>query len=220
MVSDVALAMLAEESYRVPARWQGRSPWNEDVHVCATERDGTVLVVFRGTTLQGLDGVEDVLRDLDATPRRAEFFPEIGFCHSGFLAGVESVAQNMIGDLRNVRVILAGHSLGGAMALIFCAVLTALGRTPAGIVTFGAPRPGFGTLRRTLRAVPILRCYRNGLDPIPRLPWWLPWWPYQQPCPVTAIGAPGPSAIGDHHIASYRAALQEMPADLLQAAVV
>jgi hypothetical protein len=217
MVNDAGLAALAEASYHTPGRWRGASPWDEDVHVCSAERDGTVVAVFRGTTLQGLDGIEDVVRDLRAAPRRAEFFPEIGFCHGGFLAGVESVAQNMMADLRGARVILAGHSLGGAMALIFGAMLAAAERMPAAIVTFGAPRPGFAKLCRTLRTVPVLRCYRNGRDPIPLLPCWLPWWPYRQPGPLSAIGTPGPTPIGDHHIASYRAALTALPADPVQA---
>jgi triacylglycerol lipase len=219
MITDADLAVLAEDSYRASTRWRGRSPWNEDVHVCATDREGVTVVLFRGTTLRGLEGVEDVLRDLSAAPRYAELFPAIGFCHSGFLAGVEAVAQDMMADLRGARVILAGHSLGGAMALIFGAMLAVAGRTPTGIVTFGAPRAGFGKLRRTLRSVPVLRCYRNGQDPVPALPWWLPWWPYQQPRALIAVGVPGPMPIGDHHIASYRASLQGAPAGFVQAPI-
>jgi hypothetical protein len=220
MITDADLAVLAEDSYRANARWRGRSPWNEDVHVCAVDRDGTTVAMFRGTTLRGLEGIEDVLRDLSAAPRHAELFPAIGLCHGGFLAGVEAVAQDMMADLRGARVILAGHSLGGAMALIFGAMLTVAGRTPVAIVGFGAPRAGFGKLRHILRAVPIVRCYRNGLDPIPALPWWLPWWPYRQPCALVAVGAPGPIPIGDHHIASYRASLQGAPAGFVQATAI
>lgn len=78
--------------------------------------------------------------------------------------GMEITAANLVPAL-GAHLVVAGHSLGAARALIFAALLAAAlspqpARPPDAVVVFGSPRPGFELLADLLAPVPI-RAYRN-----------------------------------------------------------
>ncbi|HTC17943.1 MAG TPA: hypothetical protein VK690_02400, partial [Stellaceae bacterium] len=81
--------------------------------------------------------------------------------------------------------------------------LTAAGRPPVSMTTFGMPRPAFLTLRRLIRGVPGTD-YRHGLDPVTDVPIG-----FLHPRTLTQLGAERPTfnPLADHFIAAYRAAL-------------
>ncbi|MFI4987485.1 MAG: hypothetical protein ACHQF3_08590 [Alphaproteobacteria bacterium] len=192
-----AAAALAAAAYSEPPRYRWR-----DVHAVRSDAGGIPLVAFRGTTR----ALEDWLRDLEAWPERC---PQLGWCHAGFLGGARAIERALwLEFMRSgTRPLLAGHSLGGALALLTGALLAAHGVAPVAIVTFGAPRAGFAKLRRVLRHVPVEQ-YRFGEDIVPTVPWAL--WPllrYAHVRPPMRIGNGTGDPLADHHIANYLRAL-------------
>ena len=138
----------------------------------------SVVVTFRGTSLTSiLDWVEDL-----------NFVQVAALCegcllHEGFLAAYYSVRDATVGLVHQVTkaypqsdVVLAGHSLGGALAYI-AAVDLALNEGINATVsyTFGQPRVGneaFAQAWGRLFAATNLTSYRvtHGADPVPHVP--------------------------------------------------
>lgn len=192
MVTDADLARLSQRAYSDTPTWS-----RGDVHACRTDfADGTTVVAFRGS-----DDLLNWLRDLRVCP---QWHRQLGYCHAGFLAGALALLHQIAADTAGRRVIFTGHSLGGALALIMGALFILYGLTVVAIVTFGAPRPGFAKLARVLRRAPVLRLYRNGNDPVPRVPWLLGF--YRTPGPQLPIGAAAADPIECHFIERYIAA--------------
>jgi fermentation-respiration switch protein FrsA (DUF1100 family) len=134
-----------------------------DVHAVITQAPGVAVVAFRGTVPSSW---ADWLRDFEAWPVRHE---GMGWCHRGFLDGGMDLWPALQPLIAGRRVILTGHSLGGALAIITAGLMTLAGNPPEALVTFGAPRVGGSALRQLLAPIPI-RQYRNGNDPVPDVP--------------------------------------------------
>jgi hypothetical protein len=134
-----------------------------DVHAAITDIQGYRVVAFRGTIPSSW---RDWLRDFYEIP---SFHDGLGWCHAGFLDGAEDLWPLVQPAMSGRKVILAGHSLGGAMAIITAGLMT-LSRMPlVSLVTFGAPRACGKTLVKLLKDVEV-RQYRNGNDPVPEVP--------------------------------------------------
>lgn len=81
---------------------------------------------------------------------------------------VEYSISNRI--LPNSRIIVAGHSMGGATAFVIARLL--MQRYPnfaISVITYGAPRPGPSALAHTLSNIDICR-WMNVEDPVPMVP--------------------------------------------------
>ncbi len=101
-----------------------------------------VLVAFRGTQQAG-----DWLINLNLATKRASY----GYVHRGFYSAFHSV-RNRLEQLldgavaRDKKVIITGHSLGGAVATIAAAEWQ--GKYPvSGVYTYGQPAVGFTAFR-------------------------------------------------------------------------
>lgn len=116
------------------------------------ERD---LLAFRGT-----ETIDDWAHDLFFKRATVYDHPQLGSVHAGFAAQMGEFYQQFL-PIYDGSLTITGHSLGGARALILGAMLTAVGREPYRIVTFGAPRPGYQQLADVLAPVKIIQ-YRNG----------------------------------------------------------
>lgn len=119
---------------------------------------GAILCAFRGT-----DEPRDWWSNLRIVPAD---WPGGGRVHRGFRDALEdawSVVEEVL-DASGLPVLLGGHSLGGALA-----VLAASRRACAGCYTFGAPLVGDAGFAATLDDAPIFRVV-HGRDLVPSLP--------------------------------------------------
>lgn len=160
-VTDADLADLVEGLYTRdgvgPVTWDARALPGDDVCWAAKSVGGVAVVVFRGSTT-----FEDWLRDFDAWIPTAELGRQLGPVHPGFSDGMEDAIISLPSALfSSSRILLTGHSLGGARAWLAAAMLQRRSIGPLiSCVAFGAPRPGFKPLADALLKTPG-RNYRN-----------------------------------------------------------
>lgn len=125
---------------------------------------GAYAVIFPGTA-----SVQDWRTDLKIAKA-----PWCGHrVHRGFAAAYESVHTRIrllipIGS----RIVIAGHSLGGAMATL-AALRLGITYSVEAVYTFGSPRVGNGGFARAYNAAFAHRTFRvvNSGDPVPHIPW-------------------------------------------------
>jgi hypothetical protein len=187
-------AELSDAAYTAPATWE-----TGNAHAVLTVVEARPFLAFRGTDPKKL---VDVLRDVEAL---AFDDPLLGKVHGGFYADVAQLAWRVAPALMRdgtAELIVTGHSKGGGEALLFTAMLAAIGLPPRRVITFGSPRVGGAQLASLLAAVPGEE-YRHGADPVPLLP------PgYEHPYPLIALAAAATvDPLADHAMAGYRAAL-------------
>lgn len=158
-MTDLDLVNASADCYDPRARWE--RGWDID-GVLMCYRDG--ILAFRGSSTP-----EDWIRDLDAFP---SYELGLGFVQSGFMDGMSAVFDAWRSTYPDVRPWITGHSLGGAHAALMTGLLLDdRAPRPQGLVTFGAPRPGFYKLRRLLRSGDFpMRGYAIAGDPVPDLP--------------------------------------------------
>ena len=133
----------------------------------------TAFVSFRGTQT-----VEDWINNFDSLAAPYRFLPDGGLAHKGFqdvygllrasvMAGLSAAAQG------SNRLIVTGHSLGGALAVLAApdiAKNSGTGLAPE-LITFAGPAAGLADFAHFFdRLVPT--CYRvvNFWDVVPRVP--------------------------------------------------
>ena len=155
------------------------------------------VIAFRGTQP---DKIADWVRDLDIWPtwRRG-----LGMCHRGFVTGAESVLSDILHSFEGGRLVITGHSLGGALALAFAGLLVRSSHPVEAVVTFGSPRLGFGRLQRLLSKTTV-RQYVDGNDLVPEVPR-----PYLHMRTPIAVGTPLPDPFDAHAVARYAALVPE-----------
>ena len=104
---------------------------------------------------------------------------ENSMVHRGFAAAYRSVGAEILSELLDKRaesVVIAGHSLGGALATLAVEVIADAGCDIAGVYTFGSPRVGNGAFARSYNEDMADVTFRivNARDPVPWLPFPLP----------------------------------------------
>lgn len=137
-----------------------------------THNDKIVLISVRGTQ----EFLADASRDADA--RQVPYEEGEGQAHRGFYKGFQA-AKPFLERYLNAfytgeqTLIICGHSLGGAIALLLAEWLRRKPTKPKVILyTFGAPRAGDATFVKAARPLAHHRIVNHN-DPIPALP--LPW---------------------------------------------
>lgn len=137
------------------------------------ERPERIFIVFRGTTY------EDILTDLQCRRRSTP----MGGIHRGFFKYALHSFQPLMNYLsennplhRDPRpLVFAGHSLGGAAAVIAAAHFDSLGYQIEAVYTYGEPRVGNAEFKGYANAAFGPRHFRhvNGHDGVPLAPPWL-----------------------------------------------
>lgn len=139
-----------------------------DTQAFITHNDELILIAVRGTSEMLPDG----LRDADAL--QVPFEEGVGQVHRGFYGAAKKAAAFVTSYLDRFyagqKLLICGHSLGGAVALLLSEMLRrrAEGYTIQ-LYTYGAPRAADATFIKN--AEPLVH-YRmvNHNDPVPSLP--------------------------------------------------
>ncbi len=164
-----------------PSRYRDEAAanWNnpEDVHFLHDEKtdtqafithsDKVVLISMRGTY-----GLWDVLLDLDA--RQVSLDEGVGQAHRGFYDGFIAaklfVARYLEAFYSGQTILICGHSLGGAVALLLAEWLRRQPSNPDVVLyTFGSPRAADRVFVEGAQALTHHRVV-NYNDPIPGVP--------------------------------------------------
>jgi len=142
---------------------------NTDTQAFITHNDELILIAVRGTNEILADG----LRDADAL--QVPFVEGVGKVHRGFYEAALKVydltAKYLDKFLTGQKLIICGHSLGGAITLLLSEMLRRQKKYRADIVlyTYGAPRAADATF---VKGAADLVHYRmvNHNDPVPSVP--------------------------------------------------
>lgn len=144
----------------------------DDTEAFLVEASDFCAIVFRGTTSKA-DGRTNLT--LRAESVAVPDHPKQVRVHAGFYKAFEKVDKAIRHDLEtrflDKPIYLAGHSLGGALALVASAAYGAsevLGPRLAAVYTFGAPRVGGADFDEIVKA-PHYRVV-SGIDVVPFLP--------------------------------------------------
>lgn len=162
------------ERYREEALKGWRNP--EDVHFLhheqsdtqafITHSDKVVLISVRGTL-----GLKDFLIDADA--RQVPLKEGAGQAHRGFYNAFSAakifVERYMEAFYSGQTVIVCGHSLGGAVALLLAAWIRERWSEDTQLYTFGAPRAGDQAFVQSANGLTHHRLVNHN-DPIPGVP--------------------------------------------------
>lgn len=166
-----------------------------DTQAFISHHDEVILIAARGTA-----SATDGLRDADA--HQVAFAEGVGKAHEGFYQAYRAMSDFVLHYLRQFhtdqRIIICGHSLGGAIALLLA---EGLRRAPEGsynilLYTYGAPRAADSEF--TLGASTLVH-HRivNHNDPVPSVP--APWMNTTAklwvPGAVTLFSAPAPGGL-------------------------
>ncbi|KAI7892789.1 lipase [Mucor mucedo] len=144
--------------------------------VLRSDSQKTIHVVFRGT-----NSIRQSITDLVTT--KTDYPPVNGAqVHTGFLASYNEVAdkyfpyvQQQLSNFPNYKVVVSGHSLGGAHALLAALDLyqrdSRFGPNNMSVYTVGCPRVGDTSFAYYVDAtrIPFYRSVHNR-DPVPHLP--------------------------------------------------
>jgi triacylglycerol lipase len=162
----------------------GPFPSHEPVPIVIQERhtdtqgfiqryDNVNLIAFRGST-----SLRDWLTDAQFRMTTADRGSENVRVHRGFWAAIQSVWDDidkiLIKDF-DKPIIVTGHSLGGALAILCAWLLRNQGYRVESVYTFGQPRVGNKAFARNYDRSLRERTFRfiKGEDVVPRVPGWL-----------------------------------------------
>ena len=160
----------------------------EELNIEVIVRDN--VFAFRGT-----DEPWDAVRDLRILPIWTR---ELGWCPAGFLRAAKRLmpkclSECMDRDIEKEDIVLTGHSLGGAVALIVGALMVRDEVNVQEIVTFGPPRCG----RLKILDNTTVTMYRHGKDIVPMVP------PVMRRHKKMRRFGARESYISDHYMANY-----------------
>ena len=163
---------------------KGTTDWtNTDTQAYATHDDRVVLVGVRGTA-EGWDG----WRDADA--QQVPIEGGTGKAHQGFYEAYMAlrpfVEEYMRRFRRDQKILVCGHSLGGAIALLLAEWLRRNITDDVILYTFGSPRAGDADFVDGAKALVHHRIVNHN-DPVPSVP--AGWMDTKKPIWITGLAA-------------------------------
>ena len=135
-------------------------PHTQDFLVSRKCADHTILAV------EGTNETTDWVTNLKFLIKRDD-------CHRGFKNNANRTLAELVVAYEGLnperKLVIAGHSLGGATATCIADLLWESGNKNVAIVTAGSPRPGGRRLKRRLKDIEHLR-FVHGNDIVPGTP--------------------------------------------------
>lgn len=177
----ILYARVAQLSYKEGQNWDRFTFWgrfdNPGTHTQGIFGlvDGNFVVGFRGSEETG---IEDWITDVKFIPQEYPFEKGSGGAmrvHGGFMEAYQSVREALLGKAKEAggsKIISTGHSLGGALAVLFAAdVKGVLPKKEVICYTFGCPKVGNQAYADFYNArVPQTYRVVNGADLVPKIP--------------------------------------------------
>lgn len=161
--SHADLAAMCQETYSGADIIAG--PDGRDGARVFRQTDGSAVLVFRGTLVDGAVGVRDWINDFRIGHTEMQGVP--GKVHEGFASSVNDLWPAVQAALNGVsRLTITGHSKGGALAILAGARLAGL-QPP--VVTFGAPKVGDLAFVSQYPLRSVVR-YEHSTDIVPLVP--------------------------------------------------
>ncbi|MFL1553546.1 lipase family protein, partial [Pseudomonas sp. D47] len=160
----------AGNDWDVPEKVHFLNDKKTDTQVFATHNDKVVLISIRGT-----QGGWDIVRDLDA--KQVPYAEGEGQAHRGFYNAflvVKKFTSKYLDAFYTGEqtLIVCGHSLGGAIALLLAEWLRRDWSADIQLYTFGAPRAGNRSFTNAAKELVHHRIVNHN-DPVPSVP--SPW---------------------------------------------
>ena len=138
-------------------------PHSQDFLVDRSQAGHTVLAV------EGTNETTDWVTNLKFLIKRDD-------CHRGFKNNANRTLAELVVAYEGLdpkrKLVIAGHSLGGATATLIADLLWESGNKNIALVTAGSPRPGGRRLRQRVKDLEHLR-FVHGNDIVPGTPPWL-----------------------------------------------
>lgn len=165
----------AQEGWRNPEDvhflYDTDSETDTDTQAFVTHNDKVVLISVRGTQ----EVVADASRDADA--RQVPYAEGDGQAHRGFYEAFQATKPFVDRYLTafytgEQQLVVCGHSLGGAIALLLAEWLRRKWSSNVQLYTFGAPRAADAAFVKAAQPLTHHRIVNHN-DPVPALP--LPW---------------------------------------------
>lgn len=159
----IRCARLIQEQYAgVPATVT--NPETDTQVFLQRDAGGAVIICFPGTASR---------RDWQTDAQIRKTVWRAGRVHRGFAHALDSVLDDITAQLQpEDRIIVAGHSLGGALAMLCADELARRGERIAGVFTFGQPRVGNWSFASAYNAQLHDQTWRivNAGDPVAKVP--------------------------------------------------
>ena len=171
--------------------------------VYPNEKDFLVSRKCEGHTILAVEGTNETTEWIT----NLKFLIKRDDCHRGFKNNANrTLAQLVVGyeALDSSRkLVVAGHSLGGATATLIADLLWESGNENIALVTAGSPRPGGRKLRKRIKDLEHLR-FVHGNDIVPGTPPWIAGYVHTHP----RIYLPDSvetrfDGVADHNIGDY-----------------
>lgn len=176
MTCDADVARMVQYAYQEPNdtidwRLLSEAEWiyAENAQCFIVVIEDTMYVCIAGTQI-------DSWKDLwDACFVSKAPFSFGGHCSEGFLTHASKLWPHVYKSFRELqprRVVVAGHSMGGAAATIMASLLNNLmfSEVDIELVTFGCPRVGNKKFLSTLTGIKSIRRHVNNSDFVPKVP--------------------------------------------------
>ena len=161
------------------------------------------LLAFTGTQTP-----KDLIFD-DLDIRRSCWPDHDGFVvHRGFARRTRSILDEIQPFLEShERFILAGHSLGGACAILAASALVEQAKHVQGVYTFGTPRLGSTKFQKLYRAQGLTRITRSFATPRDPIVHKIPYI-YKEVCPYEELFCDEKDAWAHHDMKAYANAMR------------
>ncbi len=176
-------------------------PHDQDFLVDRSHEGYTILAV------EGTNETTDWVTNLKFLIKRDD-------CHRGFKNNANRTLAELVVAYEGLdpkrKLVIAGHSLGGATATLIADLLWESGNKNIALVTAGSPRPGGRRLRQRVKDLEHLR-FVHGNDIVPGTPPWIAGFVHTHPL----IYLPDEvetrfDGVADHNMGDYYKAAEKM----------